>query len=152
MSADTCKYCGCQEFSPCEGGCAWADENKNLCTVCAHAAQLAGELVVILGAVAANPRLGIRLATAKWEALTLEQQRQLVMTMRATVDGIRSAIFDAIADDQITAAVELNVITEFLLEKCPDQVGDEDSVSDVVMRLIEPHIGSRVVIPGGVTV
>ncbi len=31
----TCKDCGCTEQTPCEGGCAWHDEMKDLCSKCA---------------------------------------------------------------------------------------------------------------------
>lgn len=30
----TCKVCGCTETTPCEGGCAWADSTRTVCTAC----------------------------------------------------------------------------------------------------------------------
>ena len=149
MSADTCRYCDCQEFAPCEGGCAWANEDRTICSSCQAAVDIASELVKILGAVATNPKAGIRLATAKWELLPLAQQRLLVMTTRATVEGIREALLEGLGTDAVAAGVELNVIGDFLLERCPDQVGEEDSVSAVVLRLLDPHVGSRIVLPDG---
>lgn len=149
MSADTCKFCDCTEAFPCEGGCAWSDDARTVCTICAESARIAGELVAILGVVAANPKAGIRLATAKWELLPLEQQRLLVGTCRATIDGIRQALIDALAEDAIAAGVELNIISGFLLEKFADQVTDTDTTSSAVIRLLEPHIGSRIIMPAG---
>ena len=29
-----CRVCGCTEENACEGGCAWANEEKTLCTAC----------------------------------------------------------------------------------------------------------------------
>jgi len=148
MSAGTCKFCLCTERRPCDGGCAWVNPDQDICTQCQAAVDIATELVQILGVVAANPKAGLRLATPRWEALTLDQQRVLVMTCRATVDGIRQALVEAMSADAVEAAIEINTITGFLLEKCGDQVGEDDSVSDVVLRLLSPHVGSRIVVPG----
>lgn len=30
----TCRKCGCQELSPCAGGCGWADATQTRCTAC----------------------------------------------------------------------------------------------------------------------
>lgn len=150
LTRGTCVYCACTEAQACEGGCAWADATESICSSCAVAAAIAGELVAILGAIATNPKAGIRLATAKWDALPLAQQRVLVMTCRATIDGLRIALKDEMGLDADCAGVELSLITGFLLERCPDAIGPEDSASDVVIRLLEPHIGSRIVLPDGV--
>ncbi len=32
----TCAVCGCQDDSPCEGGCAWADTEETTCTRCSE--------------------------------------------------------------------------------------------------------------------
>ena len=29
-----CRICGCTYFTPCEGGCSWADDTNTLCTSC----------------------------------------------------------------------------------------------------------------------
>lgn len=29
-----CRICKCSDAAPCKGGCAWVDENENLCTAC----------------------------------------------------------------------------------------------------------------------
>jgi hypothetical protein len=52
-------------------------------------------------------------------------------------------------EEAAEAVIELNVISGFLLERCPDKLGPEDTASDVVIRLLEPHVGSRIVLPGG---
>jgi len=31
-----CQVCGCTEYNPCPGGCAWTDETRTLCTACAE--------------------------------------------------------------------------------------------------------------------
>jgi len=146
--AGLCRYCACQDESPCEaGGCAWSDDARTICSLCAESVHIAAELVAILGVVATNPKAGIRIATAKWERLALEQQRVLVLTCRATIEGIRDALLAALGDDAIAAGVELSIISGFLLERFSDQVTEDDSTSRAVIRLLEPHIGSRIVLP-----
>jgi hypothetical protein len=34
-----CRVCGCSEFDPCPGGCAWAPGGGDICTVCFAAAE-----------------------------------------------------------------------------------------------------------------
>ena len=34
-----CRECGCTETTPCEGGCAWMDKTKTLCTACQMAKE-----------------------------------------------------------------------------------------------------------------
>jgi hypothetical protein len=34
-----CRECGCTETTPCEGGCAWTDKTKTLCTACKMAKE-----------------------------------------------------------------------------------------------------------------
>ena len=29
-----CRRCGCMDYSPCPGGCAWVDRTCTLCTAC----------------------------------------------------------------------------------------------------------------------
>lgn len=151
MNRGICQFCGCREHAACEGGCAWANAEETICTRCAAAVDIASELVTILGVIAAAPKSGMRLATARWELLPLEQRRTLVQTVRATVEGIQQALHEALEADVQEAIVELNAISGFLLERCPDRVGDEDTTSDVVIRLLEPYVGSRIVLPGDVS-
>lgn len=32
----TCRWCGCREHTPCEGGCGWANRDQTLCTACVN--------------------------------------------------------------------------------------------------------------------
>jgi hypothetical protein len=144
-----CRFCACTEAEACDGGCSWADDAQTICSTCQAAAEIAGELVSILGIVATSPGLSLRIATPKWERLTLDQQRVLVMTCRATVDGIRQALLEAMSADAVEAGIELNIISGFLLEKCSDQIAEDDTPSQAVIRLLSPHIGSRIVLPDG---
>lgn len=146
MSA--CTWCGCTEDQACEGGCGWADDAHTICSACAGPREIAIELVKILGAVVTNPKAGMRAAAGTWDELTTEQQHMLVETCRATVEGIRLACLGAVELQAQEAVIEFNAITTFLLEKCPDQVGDDDTLSQVVVRLLEPHVGSRIILPG----
>lgn len=149
MSAGTCQYCGCTEAEACDGGCSWADSTHTICSRCMTPADIAVDLVRILGSVLA-PSRGLASAGPSFDVLPEEQRRVVVATCRAAVEAIRLALLEALTDDNLQAAVELNVIANFLLEKCPDQVLNEDeALSQVVIRLLEPHVGSRIVLAGG---
>jgi hypothetical protein len=144
----TCIYCGCSEAEACEGGCAWADETQTVCSICASAAQTAAELVKILGVVLTK-HVGATVAFAEWDQFATEQQRLLVMTCRATVDAIRDGLLQALGEDAVEAQMEVAVLARFLLARCPEELQEEnEGLSDVVIRLLEPHIGSRIVLPG----
>lgn len=150
MTSGTCRFCSCQEHTPCEGGCSWADDARTICTQCEYAAAVARELVKILGVLATNPKAAIRLTTAKWELLEHASQQALVMTVRATVEGIRGAVAEMMTADAIDAVVELNAIAGFMFEHCPEELaGEGEQLSDVVRRLLTPHVGKRVVLAGG---
>jgi hypothetical protein len=34
VTAGTCQWCGCQQATPCPGGCGWANAAQTLCTAC----------------------------------------------------------------------------------------------------------------------
>lgn len=147
---NTCVYCGCSEAQACDGGCSWSNPEQTICTLCASAAETAAELVRVLGAVVDQAKVGMSLAFLVWEQLTLEQQKVMVLTCRAVVDTVRVGILEAIGEEAQIAVGELHLLTQFVLEKCPDQIRDEDALSDVVIRLLEPHVGSRITLPPGV--
>lgn len=147
LAAGTCRFCGCTDAEACDDGCRWVDTGQTTCSICHFAAGLAGELVAILGVVAAHPTAGIRLSTTTWQELPLEQQRVLVMTCRGVVEGIRDVLLETVRDEGVEAAIELSTIGRFLVERCPEAVAGDTSMSEVVIRLLEPHIGSRIVLP-----
>lgn len=144
-----CQYCRCTEAQACDGGCAWANPEETICTLCASAAETASELVRVLGAVVDQAKVGMSLAFLVWEQLTLEQQRVMVMTCRATVDAIRQALLETMAEEVLEANAEITLIANFLTEKCRPQLDEEETVSANVIRLLEPHVGSRIVLPAG---
>lgn len=152
ITLGVCRFCGCSETQPCDGGCSWSGDDQTLCSSCAAAVDLASDFVRILGVVTATPKAGLHRITATWSALSLAQQQLLVMTCRATTDAIQQALLEAldvIPDDAVTASIELSILTRFLLDRLPQAIGEDESVSEVVIRLLEPHIGSRIVLPYG---
>ena len=38
-AVDRCEFCRCTTHKPCEGGCAWSDEARRVCTRCAIIAE-----------------------------------------------------------------------------------------------------------------
>jgi len=147
--AGTCRYCGCTEAAGCVGGCSWEDATQTLCSICAAAAKTATELVQILGVVLTK-HIGATVAFTDWAQFTEDQQRLLVMTCRATVDAIRDGLMQALGEDAVESQMEVTVLTRFLMYRCPEELHHEDEgLSDVIIRLLEPHVGSRIVVPGG---
>lgn len=151
----TCMYCGCDDAHACEGGCSWADDDQQraICSQCWCAEDVALKLVEVLGLLAvANGRRPpiVSLERKSWTELEFTQQQLLVMTSRAVVDALRAQLLEGLEEDAAIAELELTTIAKFLLEKCPDQVDGEPSLSAVVIKLLEPHVGARIVLPGGV--
>lgn len=147
MIAGTCKFCGCQENAPCEFGCGWADDDQTLCTQCEYSATVARELVKILGIIN-TPKAALRISTARFELLDHESQRVLVMTIRATVEGIRTSVAEVLTTDAVEAVVEMNAIAGAVLEFCPTELGEDDQLSDVVRRVLERHAEKRIHLAG----
>lgn len=146
--AGTCVHCACTETTPCAGGCAWADPERTICTVCATAAETARELVRVLG-ITATEATGLRLATARYDLLPLAQQTILVTLCRAMVDAIRDGLLEALHDEATAAIRESDRLSGFLLEHFAAQIGEEETTVDVVTRLLTPQIGKPYVLPGG---
>jgi hypothetical protein len=147
MTAGVCRYCRCTEAQACDGGCSWADASETICSRCQAALEIAGELVSILGVIEANPKSGLRLTHGSWDALIPDQQRLLVLACRTMVDGLSAAILEGFNLEAMDAGIELNIISNFLLEQCPEQLTEDEAVSQVVVRLLQPHLGNRIVLP-----
>jgi uncharacterized protein with PhoU and TrkA domain len=146
-----CRYCSCRDETPCEGGCAWVDADQTLCSVCFAAAEIAEHVVTVLGRVLTMKQHLKQTGSVavSWDELEVKDRRLLVMACRATVEAIREGLAVAIGADAVAATVELTTITDFLLDTCPEQVdlAADESVSAIVMRLLEPHVGHRIVVP-----
>jgi hypothetical protein len=149
VTAGTCRYCECTETAPCAGGCAWTDETLTLCTVCAEVVETARELVHVLHITAADAAAPLRVGVASFNTLTVAEQRTLVTICRALVDNVREGIAAAISEEAVEAIRQVDAIGAFLLQHCPDQVGDDDTAADVVLRILDRNLGSRLVLPGG---
>ena len=147
MTPGLCRYCACSETNPCIYGCAWTDDTRTLCSVCADAVGTARALVDAAGVAIATE--GIRLVTSSFDRLPLERQAILVKTCRELVDSVREGIALALNDEAIEAVRQVDTISGFLLEHFPQEVGDDDTAADVIARVLTPHIGSRIIVPGG---
>jgi hypothetical protein len=148
MKAGTCRFCSCIETRPCDGGCAWTDDTRTLCTACLAAATIAMELVRILGIVSATPKADVHLTKAgSWDGITLEQQRGLVLACRTYLAGVNQVLETELGEQARDNAEELDVIASFMLDKCPDELTREgEPLSAIVVRLLTPHVGKRVVL------
>jgi hypothetical protein len=148
----TCRYCTCTDDRACEGGCSWADDAHTVCSHCQAAKEIAEKVVEVLGHLTVLRHLKTARAPAEgvtWTDLDTKSQRLLVIACRGTVEGYRDAIVSTMTEDAVTAIHELNVILDFLEASCPAaDLRDEESVADTVIRLLAPHVGSRIVVAG----
>lgn len=143
-----CTFCGCSDTNGCEGGCAWANEDHTLCSYCAAAIQIAQRLVEIFGKVAPRARPPIALPAPSWDDLILDQQQLLVMACRRTVEAFKESLLEEMTADGIGAMLELHRIGDFLAASCPEEIREDETRSEAVARLLGPHVGSRIVLPG----
>lgn len=150
LDAGVCRFCGCMEHTPCDGGCAWTDDSRTLCTTCLGAAAIGIELVKAVGVAAAIPTHGLHVAVGDWDALDLDRQRTIVMTIRTWLTAVELQIAGEFDERAIANGEELDALAAFLLEKCPEELSrvPDAPLAAVVIRLLEPHVGSRIVLPG----
>lgn len=149
MKGGECTFCACTERAPCAGGCAWTDETRTLCTACLEARGLAAQLleIVVIAGKRSRPFLSFG-GDVTWDTLAGDQAQLLVMAVRAVLERVQQALAEL--DDTAVAAIgECDRIHAFLLAHCPEQLRDETSLGEVVTRLLEPHVGSRIIVPRG---
>lgn len=149
MTPGTCRFCSCQEDTPCSGGCAWTDDTRTLCTVCLSAATVAMQLVKILGAVERNPHAPVRIVCKRWDDLTLASQQVLVMVCRAYLEAVQQHLKEEQTEEAVEAFEEIRTVAAFFMERCPDELREGETFSATLIRLLEPHVGKRVVLAGG---
>jgi hypothetical protein len=146
--AGACRFCGCQEDTPCPGGCAWTDESQTLCTHCLTLVEVAITFVDALGVAMSGPRSLMRSQVSAWTALSIAAQRQIVAALHTHLEDTYDEIAQSIMDE---AFLDSRAITEFLDARCPEELEKDDTepLGAIVIRLLEPHVGSRLVLPGG---
>lgn len=145
----TCRVCSCTDANACEGGCSWADDAQTICTLCLDASELAAKVLGILGQLGPRMRPPIVLPSPAWPDLTFEQQQLLTMAHRRIVEANREMLLEEISQDAINAMISQRAIVQFLAEHCPQHLVADEPVDELVIRLLEPHVGSRVVLAGG---
>lgn len=148
LVAGVCRFCRCEELKPCDGGCAWTDETQTLCTTCLNAVAVLQVIVQALGIFAAKPKHGIHISKARWDALELQEQRGLVMQFRLWIDQVQDHLAAEMGETAQANAEEMDAIASFLLEQ-EVQVEAEETLSAVVIRLLGPQVGSRIIVPAG---
>lgn len=98
---------------------------------------------------AAREGAGVPLVTGEWAMLTFDQQHLLVMAARAVLDRTAEALQFQINEEVLYAARQVEMIAVFLAEHFRDELRPGESISTLVVRLLEPHVGARIVLPGG---
>lgn len=148
LASGSCRFCSCTETKPCEGGCAWTDDTRSLCTTCLGAVAILIEMVKALSIVASSPKAGLHQAVGSWHGLPLEQQRILVKTMRYWLDGVEKQVVAELGERARDNGEELDAIAGFILERDPELLASSEMpLAGVVIKLLEPHIGNRIVTP-----
>lgn len=146
----TCQYCACTDDRGCEDGCSWMDDTHTLCSLCHGAQELAIRVLAIFGAVGPLLRPPVALPVPAWTDLTGDQQQVLVMAHRRTAEAMRDALMEGMTDEAIDAIVATRGLLQFLTTHCPQALRDDEPLELTVIRLLEPHVGRRIVIPNGV--
>lgn len=152
MTPGSCRFCQCTETAACEGGCSWADDARTVCSQCASAAAIADTFLLALARV---PVAEGHVPVARFSSFSVETQTALVTTCREVSASWVTATADALSDDAqdaLAAAAELDRIALYLATRARHELRDRESISGMVMRLLEPHVGSGLVLPPGVTV
>jgi hypothetical protein len=144
--AGSCRFCGCTEEAACPGGCAWTDDSQTLCSQCLTVVDVAIAFVDALGVVMTGPQALTRRRESAWAALSIEAQRQLVSALSTHLEDVYDEIAQSIMDE---AFLDSRTILEFLQARCPEQLDhDKEPLGQLVVRLLEPHVGSRLVLWG----
>lgn len=143
----TCRICACSELAGCGAGCAWVDRTRTLCSQCLDAAQIAVACLDIMARVGPMLRPPAPLPVLAWEALPFEHQQVLVMACKRTAERAQDALNDEADDEAYAALIELQAVCAFLQDACPHELQDGDEPpSDLIIRLLKPHVGHRVVL------
>ena len=147
-----CKFCECTDEQACEVGCAWADAEHTVCTLCNTAVTVAGSFLTVFNEVRFRERPQ-RLADrdVTWSALSPHHQRVLVMVTRAVCESWVETNLLQLSEEAIenlAAANELGLIAELLATKAPHELREGETVSQMVTRLLEPHLGTGLILPG----
>lgn len=143
----TCQYCGCTTAEACAGGCAWANAEETLCTVCADAAETATVLVSVLSVTLVQEGATLRLVTNRFERLATADQATLVRLCRTLVEGMRQGLSAEVVEEAGDAIRQVDRISAFVLEHFPGDVHEDDSAASVVLRLLGRTVGSPLVLP-----
>lgn len=149
-TAGTCVYCTCTDARPCEGGCGWADDAHTVCTVCFLAGELAQRVVAVYAALGPRLRPPAVLPITSWDALTFQQQQVLVMAHRRIAEAMRETILEEFSDEAIAALAGQRALLQFLHTHVPQALAGDEPIDQVAIRLLTPHVGSRIRLPSGV--
>lgn len=148
MIAGTCQICGCTDDRACEGGCGWADDDHTICTVCFLAGEVAEQVVTVFAQLGPRMRPPAPLASPVWTDLTFEQQQLLIMALRRVAEALRDTMLEELTLEAVDAMNGVRLIRQFLAQHCPQHLHEDEPLEAVVVRLLEPHVGSRIVLPG----
>lgn len=138
MAAGTCTFCNCTDATPCDGGCAWTDAAKTICSACARAQAIARGFVAIVARVASG-NLHAPLDAHLIDSYPAAGQQLLVMGLRALLERAPSEI----ELDGANVIAEVSRLLEVLRDRYPDAVAraerERRSLADLVLALVEGH-------------
>lgn len=147
LQPGTCRYCHCEDDTPCAGGCAWTDDRQTQCTACLEAETLAEMCVRVLSVAAAEGKRPIPLVTSAWLSLSFDQKQLLVMTVKQITERLTQSIVGEIEEATRDGLIELDTIAGFLAESRAEDLVEGESISETVCRLLGK---SRIIFPAGV--
>lgn len=149
MSAGECRWCACREDTPCPSGCAWTDDSRTICSLCAGAEVLA-QLLVRTAAPLGDQRR-VRLVSSAWQDLASDQQQLLVRGCASVLATTRREYEAQLQDEAVAALVEIETLAAFLAQHFRDDIRQDEPISLMVGRLLAPQLGapvrSRIILP-----
>ena len=92
LSPGRCQICQCSELRPCQGGCVWTDERRDLCSTCAlHLVEQDLALPVEWDWARARPELELRLRAGRFGFQVLSLQHgQCVESLEELLVHVRT--------------------------------------------------------------
>lgn len=145
-----CVYCLCTDTTPCQGGCSWVEDpaGRAICSSCADSEDVAKKVVELFGGLGPRMRPPAELPSPAWADLTFDQQQLLVIAHKRLIEAACAEMADELNDQATGALVAVTNIVRFIHERAPQHLQGDEPIDDVVMTLLAPQLGSRIVLPG----
>lgn len=148
--ATHCVYCLCNDTALCESGCSWVEDpaGRAICSSCADSEDVATRVWELILSLSPRAKPPIAVEAPVWADLGFPNQQLLVMAHKRLIERAYQAMGEELSDQAFAALLALQGITQFIHERAPQHLQDDRPIEEVVMQLLEPQLGSRIILPG----